>query len=139
RAPPRRALRGLRLARGPAAGGRSRVPGGARGGGRGGARAAVPAPAALLLAGARGRGRGAAGASPGGVGVPAAGGGAAGDRSARAAGGGAVVRRSNAGRRDYPRYRREGLPTTSSLAESLGGGVQRAGQGEAEVLEPARR
>jgi len=28
-------------------------------------------------------------------------------------------RRSNAGRRDYPRYRREGLPTTSSLVESL--------------------
>ena len=118
---PPRLLRGLRADRGPAARGRLPVPGGARGRGRGRALAAVPAPAALLLAGARGRGRGAAGASPGGVGVPAAGGGAAGDRSARAAGGGAVVRRSNAGRRDYPRYRREGLPTTSSLAESLGG------------------
>jgi len=29
--------------------------------------------------------------------------------------------RNNAGRMDYPRYRREGLPTTSSLAESLVG------------------
>jgi hypothetical protein len=31
--------------------------------------------------------------------------------------------RNNAGRMDYPRYRREGLPTTSSLAESLVGEV----------------
>ena len=29
--------------------------------------------------------------------------------------------RNNAGRMDYPRYRREGLPTTSSLVESLVG------------------
>jgi hypothetical protein len=29
--------------------------------------------------------------------------------------------RNNAGRMGYPRYRREGLPTTSSLAESLVG------------------
>ncbi len=28
---------------------------------------------------------------------------------------------NNGGRMDYPRYRREGLPTTSSLAESLVG------------------
>lgn len=29
--------------------------------------------------------------------------------------------RNNASRMDYPRYRREGLPTTSSLVESLVG------------------
>src|SRR5262249_36098693 len=42
----------------------------------------------------------------------------------------------NAGRMKYPEYRRAGVPATSSLGESLGGGGNARGQGKQEDWKP---
>ena len=116
------------------------VPGGLGGGrGRGGAVVDLRGVDAGVLAGAgRGGDRRSCGSGKSRIGAAARGEGVRREGPEAVGGGGVELPGNNESRMDYPRYRQEGLPITSSLVESLVGEFNARVKSKQKYLEPPR-